>query len=114
MFILLLVVACLPATVIPIEFFIPNSLVDSVQLTEPLEFPPRGKGGRSSTPNFGHDPAANALKWATQKQNLKFFAHICKTHQGITKINFKTIGSAEVEKRENAPRGATFFGPPCT
>ncbi|MCP4493450.1 MAG: hypothetical protein GY820_40020 [Gammaproteobacteria bacterium] len=56
---------------IPIEFSIPNALVDSVQLTEPLEFPPRGKAGRyrASTPNFGHDPTTNTLKWATQKQN---------------------------------------------
>ncbi|MCP4493218.1 MAG: hypothetical protein GY820_38840 [Gammaproteobacteria bacterium] len=39
------VVARLSATVIPIEFFIPKALVDSVQLTEPLEFPPRSKAG---------------------------------------------------------------------
>ncbi len=53
----------------------PNAPVDSGQPTQRLEFPPRGKVGRyrASTPNFGHDPASNARKWATGKQRLKFF-----------------------------------------
>ncbi len=84
----------------------PNTLVDSVQLIQWLEFLPRGKAARycASTPNFGHDPETNARKWATRKQSCR-----C-----ITKLNFKTIGSSEAEKRENAPRGATFSGPPCS
>ncbi|MCP4486228.1 MAG: hypothetical protein GY820_02750 [Gammaproteobacteria bacterium] len=49
----------------------PNALVNSVQLTQQLKFPARSKAGwyRASTPNFGHDPAANAHKWATRKQS---------------------------------------------
>ncbi len=41
----------------------------------------------------------------------KFSAHLCKTCWSIIKfkLNFKTIGLAEVEKRENATRGPLFL-----
>ncbi len=55
----------------------PNALVDLIQFTQLLELPPRDKAARyrALTPNFEHDPVAKALKWATQKQSYKFFAH---------------------------------------